>query len=367
MQALSSTEDRMQRIATARKAVLFGESNGGENYLQDWITESWQRCLSLGLQPQRKLGFDVITSAMQRNQREANHKLSLAARSTLTLLGQAIAQTRYFAILTNERGVVVDTGGVIDTTDPRATLITRQGVDLSESAVGTTAIGATLAMQRNTWLHRGEHFFQDTQCYSCAGTPITGPNGQCVGMLDVTGIDVPERPELMHLVASSARAIENALVLSTTHALVLHIQWPGQRGGQDSEGLICLDLDGVVCAINPMARQILSIDTPSQTPLHSSDIFACPVSMFFDAQARAQTLLLPLWTGLQVEVRTSKAGKLAPKAQMHHASFEEPLKDHETTLIRQTVTMMRGNVAAAAKKLGISRATVYRKIGKLHH
>lgn len=367
MHALTSAEDRIQRIATARKAVLFGESNGGERYLQDWITDSWQRCLSMGLEPQRKLGFDVITAAMQRQQREANHVLSLAARSTLDQLGQAIAQTRYFAILTNARGVVVDAGGVIDASDRRATLITRQGVDLSETAVGTTAIGSTLAVQRNTWLHRGEHFFQDTQCYSCAGAPITGPNGDCVGMLDVTGIDVPERPELVHLVASSARAIENALVVGTSHALVLHIQWPGQHGGKDSEGLICLDKDGGICAINPLARQMLGLSMMAKTALHASDIFACPWTMFFDARDRSQNLQLPLWSGLQVSVRSSKAGNLAPKAHMRQASFDEPLKDHETTLIRQTVTMMRGNVAAAAKKLGISRATVYRKIGKLHH
>ena len=38
--------------------------------------------------------------------------------------------------------------------------------------------------------------------------------GRCMGMLDLTGVDVPERPELRHLVARSAYAIEDALLLS---------------------------------------------------------------------------------------------------------------------------------------------------------
>jgi sigma-54 dependent transcriptional regulator, acetoin dehydrogenase operon transcriptional activator AcoR len=41
-----------------------------------------------------------------------------------------------------------------------------------------------------------------------------------------------------------------------------------------------------------------------------------------------------------------------------------PLKDLETELIRQAVRDAKGNVAKAAQQLGISRATVYRKLGQ---
>ncbi|MEZ5705536.1 MAG: GAF domain-containing protein [Burkholderiaceae bacterium] len=70
----------------------------------------------------------------------------------------------------------------------------------SEAAVGTTAIGTTLAEQQPVWLHRGEHFFRDTAIFSCAGAPIFGPDGRCVGMLDLTGVNVVEQPALKHLV-----------------------------------------------------------------------------------------------------------------------------------------------------------------------
>ena len=40
-----------------------------------------------------------------------------------------------------------------------------------------------------------------------------------------------------------------------------------------------------------------------------------------------------------------------------------PLKDLETALIRKAVDDARGNVKEAARALGISRATVYRKLG----
>ncbi|MNS89079.1 Bacterial regulatory protein, Fis family [compost metagenome] len=38
------------------------------------------------------------------------------------------------------------------------------------------------------------------------------------------------------------------------------------------------------------------------------------------------------------------------------------LRDVETALIRKAVSDARGNVAEAARTLGISRATVYRKL-----
>ncbi|MDD3785804.1 MAG: helix-turn-helix domain-containing protein, partial [Hydrogenophaga sp.] len=46
------------------------------------------------------------------------------------------------------------------------------------------------------------------------------------------------------------------------------------------------------------------------------------------------------------------------------AAHSVPLKDMETALIRQAVDDARGNVMEAARALGISRATVYRKLGR---
>lgn len=367
------TEPRLKSIALARNAVLQGNPPAAQQYVQPWITQSWQRCLGAGLAPHNRLGFDMVSTSMQQRSKEANHTLRQAARTSLEQLGVAIAQTQYFVILTNARGMVVDTSGHIDRSDPRADVIARIGVDLSESAVGTTAIGSTLIEQRTTWLHRGEHFYQDAGCYSCAGAPITGPDGQCAGMLDVTGIDAQERPALMHLVTTSARAIENALVLARPHAIVLHLQWPGQRSGKDGEGLVCIDTDGVLSALNPVARQMLGLQLAGAAPLHLGDVFAVSAGSLFDGRHHATWQDVPLWSGLHLQVRTSSGGTLAPKAHtLHntavaHSNLPRALKDQESDLIRHTVTQLRGNVAEAARQLGISRATVYRKLGQSKH
>ena len=48
---------------------------------------------------------------------------------------------------------------------------------------------------------------------------------------------------------------------------------------------------------------------------------------------------------------------------MPSPSGPTPLRATEAALIRQAVQNARGNVAEAARTLGIRRATVYRKLG----
>ncbi len=363
---------RLSRIAQARQLALHDAAPLPSGLVEPWIVRSWQRCLAQGQRPAAHVAFESVSAQTMRQISEANHTLVQAARPILKQLGRTLADTRYFAILTNQDGVVVDVDGPIDRSDPRAAVITRVGVDLSERSVGTTAIGAALRELQPVWLHRGEHFYNDTSVYSCAGTPLFGPDGRCVGMLDLTGVEAPERPELSHLALRSAHAIENALVLQRPHQLLLRLNWSGLPLGDDADGLLTLDADGCVTAANRTARQLLpQLGQAGHDALHSRDLFALPFEMLFDAARHGNNAIeVPLWSGLRLQVRASLNAHgmplpCAPRMSMQVASTAtmRPLKEVESDLIRKAVEEARGNVAEAARALGISRATVYRKLG----
>ena len=375
-------EQRLLNIDRARRAVLHEGRMQADGLFEPWIAQSWQRCLANGQRPDQTVVFDVVSAQAQRRSEEANHSLLSAARPALKKLGHAITDMRYFAILTNAEGVVVDVSGPVDRRDVRASAIARIGVDLSERSVGTTAISAALTELQPIWLHRGEHFFNGNAAYSCAGAPLFGPDGQCVGMLDLTGIEVEERPELKHLVAQSARSIENALTLARAHSLLVRLNWPGRQLGDESDGLVCLDADGWVTGANQTARQMItslsdasrnggSGSGGSTTPVHSSELFAMPFEMLFDCAGRdaygePAPMDVPLWSGLRLNAisQTKVQQNGATPSQWgtlgtdHHS-----LRDVEIALIRKAVTQAKGNVMQAARELGISRATVYRKLG----
>jgi len=358
---------RLARIAQARQALMCDGDPLAPGWVAPWIERSWQRCLGLGLQPQGSFGFAQVTAPLLRATLEANHGLISAAQPMLQSLARAIVNTRYFAILTNADGVVVDACGAIDRSDPRAYLISRVGTDLSERSIGTTAIGTALSEQHPVWLHRGEHFFEATSVYSCAGAPLFGPDGACLGMLDVTGIDAQERPELKHLVMQSANKIENALLTAQVHALLLRLNWPGNTLGGDGDGLLCLDSDGWITGANPVARQMVpGLAGPGQARVHVSQVLGMPFEPLFDAARHPdRPIELPLWSGLRLQAlvinRNDEAHALQGGASAVPALA---LRAVEAVMIRKAVDEARGNVGRAARALGISRATLYRKLGQ---
>ena len=146
--------------------------------VESWIERSWRRCLVNGRRPEQAPCFEPVAATALRRTLDANRQLLQAARPVLDKLGRAIADTRYFAILTSRDGVVIEVNGAINRQDRRADLLTRLGTDLSEQQVGTTAIGAALTELQPVWLHRGEHFFDDTSVYTCAGAPLMDHQGR---------------------------------------------------------------------------------------------------------------------------------------------------------------------------------------------
>jgi sigma-54 dependent transcriptional regulator, acetoin dehydrogenase operon transcriptional activator AcoR len=345
----------------ARQVVFSGAPSTADVALQPWLERSWRRCLAWGHQPQQRVVFDPVSAGDMRRAQDASQPLLQAAAPVVRSLARAMADTRYFAILTDAQGVVIGVNGPVDHHDPQAAGIARVGVDLSERAVGTTAIGTTLAEKQAVWLHRGEHFYDDTGVYSCAGAPVMGPDGRCVGMLDLTGIWVPERPALKHLVSQSAQAIENAMTVATPHALLLRVNWPGRVLGEDGDGLVGVDNEGLITAANRAAVEMLNL-TRGHTWPHCDEVFATPAGTLFDKALQSRGAAeVPLWCGLRVQVLAQAQGHNTAQRPMG-GQHRVPLKQVETALIRKAVEEAQGNVAEAAKALGISRATVYRKL-----
>jgi transcriptional regulator of acetoin/glycerol metabolism len=100
--------------------------------------------------------------------------------------------------------------------------------------------------------------------------------------------------------------------------------------------------------------------------VHATEVFGLPLHMLFDASRRSHnTLEVPLWTGLCLNAMALEAARenIAPRFDGPPAQHSLGLKDIETALIHKAVENARGNVAQAALALGISRATVYRKLG----
>jgi sigma-54 dependent transcriptional regulator, acetoin dehydrogenase operon transcriptional activator AcoR len=353
-----ASNDRLGSIAGARRALLHEGHATQHSAIEPWIAASWQRCIGRGRRPHDGVDFDVISRAALRRADESSRALRSAAEPVLADLDRAIAPTRYFSLLTDAQGVVVCVGATADAAAPAVRAIARRGVDLSEGSVGTTAISAALGELHPVWLHRGEHFFDATSIYSCAGAPIVGVDGGLVGMLDLTGVMAQERPELRHLATQMALRIESALLQALPHWRVLQVQWPG---GSTGAGLLVLNADGVIIGADRVARAMLALQWNAAASHYGplDGCFATSPSRLLGLPDGAPGQAVPLWSGLQVLVAWSDP--LAPAARAPGARWRES----ETHLIRQAIDAAQGNVARAAAQLGLSRATMYRRLALL--
>ncbi len=357
---------RLHQIDHLRRRVLV---HGEHNVLpagRAWLEQSWQRSLSVGHQPHSRMVFDSVSSPERKRLLEAQRGLLAAAHGVLADTARAVAPLGFFVLLTDAQGVVLQVAGAVDTRDPRARAIGRVGLDLSERRVGTTAIGAALASRQAVWLHRTEHFYAEAGCYSCAGAPLAGPRGELLGMLDVTGIDAQERPELAHLVAQAAQRVEAQVLLAQPHRWRVSLAWPGASAvDAATAALLLVDDDGQVTGADTQARTMLGLSDGERPPSHLSAVLAEPWEALLDGVEHEAVL----WSGLRMRLRADDSrdsrapARAAPSAAVAKTTAK-PLKAHQREWIRQAVTQARGNVSAAALSLGISRATVYRVLGK---
>jgi transcriptional regulator of acetoin/glycerol metabolism len=350
--------ERLQAIGQARRALLHEGSAERPGALEPWITASWRRCLGRGQRPGDGVGFEVVSRAALRRGSEANRVLLDAARKVLPDLDRAIAPTRYFSLLTDAQGVVVAVGATADASVPAVHAIARLGVDLAEHSVGTTAIGSALGELHPVWLHRGEHFFDSTAVYSCAGAPIVGPDAQLAGMLDLTGVLADERPELRHLAAQMAQRIEAAMLRALPRERLLRVLGPG-AGGADGAGMVAVDRDGLIVGADRAARQMLALQWQVQAR-HFGALDACfatPPGRLLGLRTDAPAEAVPLWSGLKAWVAAvDDTQGNATTARWRHT---------ETQLIREAIDAAQGNVGRAAQQLGVSRATMYRRLARL--
>ena len=368
------TGDRLAAVQRARHRLLDEGPGASLQGVEPWIASSWQRCLSGGMKPDQRVVFAPNALQAQRRVQDEHHELLNAARPSMETLGGLVSGIGFFALLTDARGTVIDVAGQVDRSDREAATIAQVGVDLSEASAGTSAICTALRERHPVWLHQSEHYFDATGVYSCAGAPLFGPRGECIGMLDLTGIRVGEQRQLIHIVSQYAHEIERSIVLRQPMALMLRISWPGS-GRTDAGrqvGLIAVDEDGFIVGVDHLAREMIpDLDQLEAQELHLSDVFASRWQALFDQAASEHTTAdLPLWSGLSLQVEALASRNMpAPHAPLSRpAQASEParpatfLKTIQAALIQQALRDARGNVGLAAQRLGISRATLYRKL-----
>ena len=286
------------------------------------LVASWRRSSRLHhLDPAGRSAPMRLSDVELRQARERVAPLLAAAQGAMDRLYQAVGASGCCVLLADGAGVPVDRRGtaVDDATFQSWGLWT--GALWSEEHEGTNGIGTCVVEQRPLTIDRDQHFFTRNTLLSCTAVPIYDHEAAFAGVLDVSSCRADRTDAFSNLIAlaagEAARRIEADLFRRAfAHARIVLTQGAdGQTGG-----LVAVDADDLVIGATRSARVGLGIapGRPLQ-PVPAADLLG---------------------------------GDTA----------HDHLAGGQRAVLQRALLRADGNVSAAAKALGVSRATLHRKL-----
>lgn len=210
-----SPETTRLLIERAHEELLAG--NAADRRLDDvrpLVRESWRRSLQRLVGAEDLPPLDLGADALEQYRRR--HPLgSVIDMVRGLLLPGGAAESGVIVAVGDAAGRLIWVDG-----DHRVRTLTGDmgfvaGANWSEDAVGTSAPGTALALDRSVQIHGAEHFNRLVQPWSCTAAPVHDPETRrLLGVIDVTGGPEAATPQAQLLVDAAARAIEGELLIA---------------------------------------------------------------------------------------------------------------------------------------------------------
>lgn len=288
------------------------------------IAASWRRCLDLHqLAPEEGRRPVLVDEAAFRDARERMEHLVSACADEVDRLYQTVGRSGCCIVLSDRDGIVLDRRGAAgDDADFRELGLWQQNL-WSEASAGTNGIGTALADERAVIIHRDQHFLSSNIELSCATAPIRDHRGRVTAALDISTCrsDVTEMTLsiLSHAVRDVAARVETILFRQAFPGARI-IMVPSAHAA--TVALIAVDCDDLILGATKAARAALKLD----------------------------------------DQRIDQGLPAADALRESRGEASSDLDCAERAALRRALSRTNGNVSQAAQILGISRATLHRKI-----
>ncbi|MCK0509753.1 sigma-54-dependent Fis family transcriptional regulator [Aromatoleum buckelii] len=249
--------------AVAARRAYFEHGLSPSDLIDDAIFRSWTRCTAADRREREAVEFQPVGHAQLRQLRDRSNDLLRAAREPLERLARAVSGAGYAVLMTDHRGYALSVAGAIDQRPHPMRLAFRPGVDLSEYAIGTSAMSCALTERRPVRVFGPEHFFSAIRGFHCAAAPIIAPDGTLAGVIDITRDSPLADPGALALVHQSAQAIERELFRALPAALTLALGWHPAPTVGELTLLVAFGAEGELLAVNEPARRFIGADALS--------------------------------------------------------------------------------------------------------
>jgi transcriptional regulator of acetoin/glycerol metabolism len=349
------------------------------------LASSYRRSLEqYHLDPGATVGPRILTVPELRDVQHREETFLRASGQCLSRLHEMVREADYCVMLTDAQGVTIDYRVDRDRRHEFKRAGLYPGSCWSESEEGTCGVATVLLDAEPITVHRTDHFRAAFTTLTCSASAIFGLHGELLGVLDASAVRSPDEREsqrlVNHIVRQSALLIEDAFFLSAaTDCWVLLAHRNRHYVEAQPEILIAVDACGHAVAANRRAREC--VPALNQLPCHVAGLFDLPSERLFDTRASRGIVSLRLNdTGSPLYARIRPPAARMPvqtgkSLQKQHATATAT-PPHATPAMSDADVLERNRIVAAlgdakwrtelaAKALGISRATLYRRISRL--
>lgn len=298
----------------------FVTSNGDcSRVLRPEILSSWQRCRNIGIDPYQEKGRDLIEGSALKEARERQEELIRVARPVMDKLLEFCAELGFLAVLVGEDGYILESlGNCPETIEMARKVNFVPGACWREDKVGTNGIGTAWVLGKALEVTGAEHFCSELHWWTCSGSPVFGPDGRPVGVIDLSGPWYAGDRKILAASVLAAMAIENSLKRARNEReTVRYRDLTRHLLHRSSEPQVVADLTGKVLEANWACERILGWSPRDLVGRRIGELFENEHSVLSVAasrrNARQEEVVVQAKTGL---VRCS--AEVSPVAGEHN-------------------------------------------------
>jgi len=272
-----------QRLLEARE-LFFQQGDAPVDLIEPTILRSWERCRRFGLIENDPLsGLSSIDRLALKTEQERNRCLLVQSRPILAHVYEQIRDSGSMVILADANGLLLETVGDPDFVGRADRVALSAGASWDENLRGTNAIGTALSEECPVEVHGGEHFLEHNAFLTCCASPIFGPDGRLVGVLDISGDYRSYQHHTLGLVRMSAALLERHL-FEATHGGSMLVCFHARADylGSPGEGIAAISCDGEILAMNRQGLKILGLRPVDAVHRDFSMVFETELNTLLD-------------------------------------------------------------------------------------
>ncbi|KAA9027029.1 sigma-54-dependent Fis family transcriptional regulator [Niallia endozanthoxylica] len=216
--SIFSTKDLSNKVSEIKhkwETFITNPTNGEnlENIVRRDILHSWSRCHSIGINPEQKQARTALTS-FELETLLSESELYHTAKPIIDNIYDKLIGTGYLITLNDESGKMLYLKGEKELIRKTERINFLPGMDWSENAAGTNAIGTSIVSKKPIQVFSAEHFCEGFHPMTCSASPIFHPyTKNAIGAIDFTGFWPSTQPHTLGLAVSLAQMIEQQLQL----------------------------------------------------------------------------------------------------------------------------------------------------------